>query len=383
MNINRHNYEEYFILYADNELSLAERHMVESFVENHPDLKEELQILLQSRLIPDNNIVFENKDELLKTSGSGVINLANYQEWLLLYVDDELTAEQKSDVEKFTAANQAVQQELVILQKTKLLPEEIAFPFKASLYHQPEKVIVLQLALWRKRVYRIAAAAVVLFAIGLSIFLFFNNRKQVVDEIVSVPEVKDQKINSENTEGVKTETGKSVADPQPDSKKEIQPADVKKPVQKNSPAVSNIANINLPDKNMVVNDQKTIKQEDLVLSNASEKHSNNLPQPVESPDVKNNIVSITNSNTKSPNSINDIAVTNEILKPSLTNDGATVSNAGNPDLVFTGFDDENNNNNRSRGFFRKAVRFFEKTTKINPANDDDRVLIGGLAVKLK
>ena len=49
MQINRHNYEEYFILYMDNELGSTERRMVEDFVKLHPDLQEELDMLLQSR----------------------------------------------------------------------------------------------------------------------------------------------------------------------------------------------------------------------------------------------------------------------------------------------------------------------------------------------
>ena len=36
---------------------------------------------------------------------------------------------------------------------------------------------------------------------------------------------------------------------------------------------------------------------------------------------------------------------------------------------------------RFRGIFRKLTRTFEKNTNINAA-DDDRVLIGGLAIKL-
>ena len=42
MNINRDNYEEFFLLYADNELSVQEKNAVEDFVRQHPDLEEEL-----------------------------------------------------------------------------------------------------------------------------------------------------------------------------------------------------------------------------------------------------------------------------------------------------------------------------------------------------
>jgi hypothetical protein len=65
MNISRHNYEEFFILYLDNELSIAERRMVEDFAEKNPDLKEEMDVLLQSKLVPNQNIIFKGKNELL------------------------------------------------------------------------------------------------------------------------------------------------------------------------------------------------------------------------------------------------------------------------------------------------------------------------------
>ena len=56
MNINRNNYEEYFLLYADNELSAAEKNMVEMFVKQNTDLEEEFIMFQQSVVKPDNTI---------------------------------------------------------------------------------------------------------------------------------------------------------------------------------------------------------------------------------------------------------------------------------------------------------------------------------------
>ncbi|MEK7226941.1 MAG: hypothetical protein AAB221_14820, partial [Bacteroidota bacterium] len=78
MSITRHNYEEYFILYMDNELSSDDRRMVEVFVQQHPDLKEELDILLQYKLEPDTSVVFNGKEELMKLNGETPISLSNY-----------------------------------------------------------------------------------------------------------------------------------------------------------------------------------------------------------------------------------------------------------------------------------------------------------------
>ena len=98
MNINRHNYEEFFLLYIDNELNVDQKKQVELFVQENPDLEEELVMLKQSRLIPDDSIVFDRKHLLMKeedaphSSNHSFINLNNYEQWLIMYVDDELSA---------------------------------------------------------------------------------------------------------------------------------------------------------------------------------------------------------------------------------------------------------------------------------------------------
>jgi hypothetical protein len=65
--ITRDNYEEFFLLYTDNELSASEIHAVERFVAEHPDLREEWEALLQCRLAPDTQLSFPDRESLLRT----------------------------------------------------------------------------------------------------------------------------------------------------------------------------------------------------------------------------------------------------------------------------------------------------------------------------
>lgn len=168
MNIlNRHNYEEYFLLYIDDELNAAEKRAVEEFVNQYPDLKIELEMLQQSVLPPD-PVVFHDKDVLLKNTSS-FINETNYEEYFVLYGDDELNNEQKDIVEEFVYRNPIHHAEFALIQKARLQADtHIVFPDKTSLYRtegEDEKVFVIR---W----WRIAAAAVVfLFLSGLGWYL--------------------------------------------------------------------------------------------------------------------------------------------------------------------------------------------------------------------
>ena len=62
--ITRDNYEAFFLLYIDNELSVADREAVERFVADHPDLQEDWKVLLHCRLLPDEEIIFPDREAL-------------------------------------------------------------------------------------------------------------------------------------------------------------------------------------------------------------------------------------------------------------------------------------------------------------------------------
>lgn len=66
MLIDRNNYEEFFLLYVDNELNAEDREIVEQFTAQHPDLQQELNLLKETVLVPP-TITFNNKEELYKS----------------------------------------------------------------------------------------------------------------------------------------------------------------------------------------------------------------------------------------------------------------------------------------------------------------------------
>lgn len=71
--VNLENYEEYLLLEADGELNEAEQEALYAFLDEHPELKKELDIYKSVHLVPDNDIVFENKEQLMKREGGGMI----------------------------------------------------------------------------------------------------------------------------------------------------------------------------------------------------------------------------------------------------------------------------------------------------------------------
>ncbi len=374
MKIDRHNYEEYFILYMDNELDSGDRRMVEDFIQKNPDLKEELDILFQYKLVPDTDITFENKGQLLKQEDNSPVNLANYQEWLLLYLDNELTNEQKTGVDQFITNHPSAKEELAVLLKTKLQPEKIIFAGKESLYRREENPDNYRDRSIPVRWWRIAAAAALILFASITAIIVLNKKSSSGNKIAKASD-KGQKTNTENP--VVTNKEESKQSTRPLIANTIQPAVA---------PVSKQANRDVAVK-LKTNDSNErqgklsvpVKKEQPLIVENNQKPSNNLPQPLNNPNINNNASKV------------DVAIVNtagEIKKPGIIpRTPVTIPNEQTytnkkPEAVFANLE-EGGNNKKNRGFLRKAVRFFEKKTNINATDDDDRLLVGGLAIKLK
>lgn len=170
MNINRLNYENYFLLYVDGELSAVEMQAVDSFAAENEDLADELNTLLQTKLPSESDDIFDNKSILFRTA-SDHINSINCEEQFLLFVDDELTEQEKKETFDFVAANPNYLTTFDAIKQTKLPIETIVFPYKDSLFRKAEEkkpVIVMQ---W----WKLAVAAALIGIIALiGVFAPFN-----------------------------------------------------------------------------------------------------------------------------------------------------------------------------------------------------------------
>lgn len=169
MNINRNNYEEFLLLYADNELSFTQRQAVEDFLEANPDVKTELQAILDSKIHTE-HVPFIHKTLLYKIES--IVTEENYESYFLLYADNELNEEEKRETERFAALTPALQQELNLILQTKLTADEtILFTNKSVLYKPVVPARIIRIS-W----IRMAAAAVVVGIILLAGILLLNKR---------------------------------------------------------------------------------------------------------------------------------------------------------------------------------------------------------------
>lgn len=392
MNINRHNYEEYFILYLDNELGSEDRRMVEEFVQQHPDLKEELDTLLQYKLVPDTHIIFEGKEELMKENGHSLVTAANYEEWLSLYIDNELSAEQKQLVDQFIANSPAAQLELELFRQTKLQPENIVFADKASLYRKEEKIRRIIPVRWR------AAAAILILLLGATTVIVLNKKSSsdkpdvavtkpgqsttapVENNIENDPAVQPVKENSTDVAA----ENKNTLSPAPfvaeatNTAEKKQPATTNKAADKARGSVA-VKTTVVPDNKTTDNNNPVIKKEDAVM--ADNKPSNNLPQPLNNP---NAVTGSKPDNAIAYTKPDENTSTNNSLAPHVTSDTRQPSDIIQASYPTNGetLEQTDGKKNKNRGIFRKIARTFEKRTNIDPT-DDNRLLVAGLSIKLK
>lgn len=398
MKINRENYEEYFILYADNELKLAERKMVEDFVAIHTDLKEEFDLMLQMKLDPEDRMSFPDKSSLFKPME---LQDDQYQPEpgqldMLLYMDNELEEEARLAFEQKLKTDKKVREEFDIFLNARAEPDfKVVFPDKSLLYRHTEKSTPIIRITW----VRVAVAAAVILIAGL---LWLNGGDSGNDQstapVASVENgTKEDSKKTELPESPKTDANddsKTLANNQPKENESLAEA--------NTPAQKRDAGRSSANRNRKGDSENIAKIKKVV----DEKPSNNLAVnklSIQDPAVKNSttpeavIYRPEVKDKKEVNSATDIATTSrpDIIDRPAVNSAAGYASASNiktnyaTDALLRGDDEteektaqlieeEKPRKGALRGFFRKANRVLNRVT--DPDQGPASVRVAGFEI---
>lgn len=397
MKINRNNYEEYFILYADNELKLAERKMVEDFVAIHTDLKEEFDLVLQMKLDPEDQMPFPDKSSLFKPME---LQDDQYQPEpgqldMLMYLDNELEEEDRLKFEQKLKTDKKIREEFDIFLNARAEPDfKVVFPDKSLLYRHTEKSAPIIRITW----VRVAIAAAVLFIAGL---LWLNRSDSGIDqESAPYASVENSSKGSEgkieSPESVKNDSAneaRSLADN--NAKEKRLPADMDKSDQKQD------ADNLLAGRSTKANAEKTAGSKKAQGENLSNHLAINKVS-AQDPAVKN--ITTPEANISRPevkdkevNSTTETAMTSQpdIIDRPLVSSAAGFASANNiktnyaTDALLHGDDEEAEKTAQLteeekprkgalRGFFRKANRVLNRVT--NPEQGPASVRVAGFEI---
>jgi len=232
-NINKNNYEEFFIDYFDGNLTAEKTAELFLFLESHPELKEEFNNFSNVQLdIPE--MQFPDHNSLKKTEGS----ISGIDEKLIASLEGDLSFEEKKELESFIQSNPQVKKDLEIYKATVSVPDmSVVYPDKNSL----KKPVPFYIAYRNEMRYGIAAILLLAFIAGMvSVFNRTMEQKsiQVAEESsvkTSVPPSQITDTNKSENTSSQTEK-KKLADKEnsslPEKSADVNHKDIKAPVQK-------------------------------------------------------------------------------------------------------------------------------------------------------
>ncbi len=366
MNINLNNYESFFLLYVDNELSAAERKSVEEFLGNYPYLQGEMDQLKET-VLPMESKNFDFKAGLLKPVLTEEAQLDN----LLLHLDNELGGEQKLQLEQELLKDSELQKEWALLKRTKLDPTElVAFPDKTILYRNESGRLAIS------RFVRLAIAAAV---VGAGIFLGMNllDKNVALSDEMAVNPVQPVPggVNSTGTAVDSSTSFATTASEEIKAKRATsgnlvidQPVAAAKKIVQDNPNLENLkmakkeiataTSNELPNKKPVENDdvERVIRR---ALPSNQEIVRIDLPENNESRN-SSTIASVKNMPTISD--VNIQQVENLFART------AAFDNDDNSDNHIFMMDEDKVSRSKAAGFLKKLKRTVERTTKIKPGN---------------
>ncbi len=365
MLINRNNYEDFFLLYADDELLADERKAVEDFIAENEDLRVELDLIIAS-VLPMEEIPLADKSFLYKE----IIFDASIHEKLLLKLDNELAVDELNTVDSLITNNEILKNEYNLLATTKLdSSEKIVFEDKHLLYkRERDNVVIFRFARW-------AAAAILIGFVVLLGEKFFNNRTTSNSGIAII----QPKGNGNNSTQIVTNTD-NISTVAPDViKEQNNVATIEETKEKSSSVSKRIISgkeSKIKTNTVIVKDEvPSDKQNELALLNK-------VQIEIDKNATKSNDVGVPEMDLVKNPSIAKLATKDDKIIP--------LENTYKQALSFTEMeksenkilymDEDDVKRTKVGGFFRKVKRFVERTAKIKTGNN---IQIAGFEIAAK
>lgn len=177
MKITRDNYESFFLDYLEGNLEETMIDQFLDFLEQHPDLKEELN-LFEEIPLPQEPVVFKDKQALYKTPGR---ESESFDRKAVAYMEGDLKEHERRSFEASLESNPKLKQEYALFEKTRLIPDPaIRFDKKEKLYRKSATILLIN---WAGRA---AAVLVLLFGVYSLLQRGGDTRIPVTKEVASV-----------------------------------------------------------------------------------------------------------------------------------------------------------------------------------------------------
>ncbi len=372
--INRNNYEEFFLLYVDDELDAISKLAVEDFILQHADLAIELEMLMQAKPLPE-EIVFTDKESLLRTEGNN-INEINHEEYFLLYVDNELSASKREEVEKYVLQHPHLQDEFTLIKQTVLVPGTVNYGNKAGLYRK-EKRRAIYINTWR------LAAAAIFIGVCVTGWLMMQKNTPAItvadNNKVSIPSKQPVTVPRVDT------PEQHIIQPAQPAIQEVlvakQPVKEKDRKHEAEPVISKIAKENPANNNNTVNNDDG---NDLAYQHADPSNNDIIRQQNELPSSIDATADVPDDLTERQAETGTLAaepISSEnngyktypvAYKEINTNDDDNSLHVGVFDL----------NKNKVKNLFKKAGRVFNNRTN-DFANEDGKLQVADFEIKTK
>lgn len=194
MKPDRSNYEIWFIDWLDGNLDSHQVEELNIFLDKNPDLREEFREL-SPVVIKHSDGQYKNKESLMRTAAD--ISESQFEYLSVAFLENDLTAEQKTELIEITAQNADKKRSFELIQKTRISPVSLTYIHKSKLLRRTPMQKVIRLS-----VIGLSAAAITTFIITTflnaphEISTSINNTASIIipEKIIQIPAERQKEV---------------------------------------------------------------------------------------------------------------------------------------------------------------------------------------------